>query len=94
VEQQEAKVKQEEVKESVGSLKHPLSHNRMNFSFNKEETEEIMEKLMNRVVAKPNLVADDRLNAKIEKIFSVEAFQKMVENADIFQDLSSSSIFN
>lgn len=46
----------------------------MNFSFNKEETEEIMEKLMNRIVGKPNLVADDKLNAKIEKIFNVEAF--------------------
>jgi hypothetical protein len=43
-----------------------------------------MEKLMNRIVAKPNLVADDKLNAKIEKIFNVEIFQKMVENADIF----------
>ena len=53
-----------------------------------------MEKLMNRIVAKPNMIADDRLNTKIEKIFSVEIFQKMVENADIFQDLSSSSIFN
>jgi hypothetical protein len=56
----------------------------MNFSFNKEETEEIMEKLMNKIVAKPNLIADDKLNAKIEKIFNVEAFQKMVEVADIF----------
>lgn len=65
-----------------------------NFSFNKEETEERMEKLMNRIVAKPNLIADDQLNAKIENIFNVEVFQKMVENADIFQDLSSSSIFN
>ena len=51
-----------------------------------------MEKLMNRIVGKPNLIADDKLNAKIEKIFNVDAFQKMVENADIFQDLSSSSI--
>jgi hypothetical protein len=75
-------------------VKHPLSKEKMNFSFNKEETEEIMEKLMNRIVGKPNLIADDKLNAKIEKIFNVEAFQKMVENADIFQDLSSSSIFN
>lgn len=49
---------------------------------------------MNRIVAKPNLIADDKLNAKIEKIFNVDAFQKMVENADIFQDLSSSSLFN
>ena len=64
-------------------------------SFNKEETESIMEKLMNRIVANPKLFnGDDELNHKIEKIFSLEAFQKMVENADIFQDLSSSSIFS
>ena len=44
-----------------------------------------MERLMSRVVqAKPNLVADDKLNAKIEKIFNVDAFQRMVENADVF----------
>ena len=43
-----------------------------------------MEKLMSRVVGKPNLIADDKLNAKIEKIFNVEAFQKMVENAEVF----------
>ena len=48
-----------------------------------------MEKLMSRVVAKPNLVADEKLNAKIEKIFNVEAFQRMVEHADVFQDISS-----
>ena len=52
----------------------PLQSQKLNFSFNKEETEEIMEKLMNRIVAKPNLIADDKLNAKIEKIFSVDAF--------------------
>ena len=64
-------------------------------SFNKEETEAIMEKLMNRIVANPKLFnGDDELNHKIEKIFNLEAFQKMVENADIFQDLSSSSIFS
>ena len=96
IKDQEVKVKQEEVKEAFGGQigKYPLQQAKTNFSFNKEETEEIMEKLMNRIVAKPNLVADDKLNAKIEKIFNVEIFQKMVENADIFQDLSSSSIFN
>ncbi len=51
-----------------------INQQKMNFSFNKEETEEIMEKLMNRIVAKPNLIADDKLNAKIEKIFNVDAF--------------------
>jgi hypothetical protein len=64
-------------------------------SFNKEETEAIMEKLMNRIVANPKLINEDsELNQKIEKIFNLEAFQKMVENADIFQDLSSSSLFS
>lgn len=66
-----------------------------NASFNKEETEAIMEKLMNRIVANPKLINEDSdLNQRIEKIFNLEAFQKMVENADIFQDLSSSSIFS
>lgn len=48
-----------------------------------------MEKLMAKIVAKPNLIADDTLNAKIEKIFNVDAFQRMVERADVFQDVSS-----
>jgi hypothetical protein len=43
-----------------------------------------MERLMSKIVAKPNLIADDNLNAKIEKIFNVETFQRMVENADLF----------
>lgn len=29
---------------------------------------------MNRIVGKPNLVSDDKLNAKIEKIFNVNIF--------------------
>lgn len=58
--------------------------NQQQFYLNKEETEEIMEKLMSKVVAKPNLIADDNLNAKIEKIFNNEAFQRMVEHADVF----------
>ncbi len=66
--------------------------NQQQFNFNKEETEEIMEKLMSKVVAKPNLIADDNLNAKIEKIFNNEAFQRMVEHADVFQDVSSMNI--
>jgi hypothetical protein len=33
-----------------------------------------MERLVGKIVSKPNLIADDSLNAKIEKIFNVEAF--------------------
>lgn len=90
---EERKVKEELKDAGIQQLRVP-GQQKMNFSFNKEETEEIMEKLMNKIVAKPNLITDDKLNAKIEKIFNVEAFQKMVEVADIFQDLTSSSLFN
>ena len=73
----------------LGVKRGSAQPNQQHFSFNKEETEEIMEKFMGKVVNKPNLIADDNLNAKIEKIFNVEAFQRMVERADVFQDISS-----
>ena len=63
-------------------------------NFNKEENEEIMEGLMNKIVVNPNFVDDKRLNAKIEGILGMEAFQKMVDNADVFQDISNTSLFN
>ena len=63
-------------------------------NFNKEENEEIMEGLMNKIVVNPTFVNDEKLNAKIEKIFGVECFNKMVENADVFQDISNTSLFN
>ena len=53
-------------------------------AFNKEENEEIMEGLMNKIVVNPAFINDDKLNSKIEKIFGVEAFQKMVDNAEVF----------
>jgi hypothetical protein len=43
-----------------------------------------MEKLMNKLVAGPNLLEDEKLNAKIEKFFDNQTFQKMVENTDVF----------
>lgn len=49
---------------------------------------------MNKIVAAPAFVNDDDLNSKIEQIFGVEAFQKMVDNADVFQDISNTSLFN
>jgi len=63
-------------------------------AFNKEENEEIMEGLMNKIVVNPAFINDDKLNAKIEKIFGVKAFQKMVDNTEVFQDISNTSIFN
>ena len=51
-----------------------------------------MEGLMNKIVANPNLIADETLNFRIENIFSCQAFQKMVENADVYQDMSNSSV--
>jgi hypothetical protein len=43
-------------------------------AFNKEENEEIMEGLMNKIVVNPTFINDDKLNSKIEKIFGVQAF--------------------
>ena len=63
-------------------------------NFNKEENEEIMEGLMNKIVLNPSFVNDERLNQKIEGILGMEAFQKMVDNADVFQDISNTSLFN
>lgn len=49
---------------------------------------------MNKIVAVPNLLEDEKLNAKIEKLFDNHTFQKMVENTDVFQDLSNFSMTN
>ena len=49
---------------------------------------------MNRIVSAPNLLEDEKLNAKIEKLFDNHTFQKMVENTDVFQDISNLSFTN
>ena len=49
---------------------------------------------MNRIVACPLLLEDEKLNAKIEKLFDNHTFQKMVENTDVFQDISNLSFTN
>lgn len=44
-----------------------------------------MEKLMSKMVQRPTQLAQEKdklLNKKIEKVFELEAFQKMVEKAD------------
>lgn len=38
-----------------------------------------MEKLMNKLVGNPNLLEDEKLNAKIEKFFDNQTFQRIVE---------------
>jgi hypothetical protein len=43
-------------------------------NMSKEETENVMENLMNRIAAKPDFINDNKLNAKIESIFNTEAF--------------------
>lgn len=49
---------------------------------------------MNRLVAKPNLLEDESLNARIEKFFDNPTFQRMVETTDVFQDISNLSFTN
>ena len=57
-----------------------------------EETETIIENLLNRIVSSPKLLEDEKLNAKIEKLFENATFQKMVEATDVFQDISNLSL--
>ena len=59
-----------------------------------EETENIMESLMNRLVQSPDLLEDEKLNTKIEKFFDNQTFQKMVEKTDVFEEISHASFSN
>ena len=82
-------------KKGVSSYQPPLKKPKPEEqNFNKEENEEIMEGLMNKIVVNPGFTNDERLNKKIESILGMEAFQKMVDNADVFQDISNTSLFN
>ena len=45
-----------------------------------------MENFMNKLFVSPNLLEDENLNFKIEKIFENQVFQKMVENANVLED--------
>lgn len=53
--------------------------------------ENIMEDFMNKLLISPNLLEDEKLNFKIEKIFENKVFQKMVENANVLEDAGMAS---
>lgn len=53
--------------------------------------EDIMEEFMNKLLVSPNLLEDEKLNFKIEKIFENKVFQKMVENANVMEDAGMAS---
>lgn len=55
-----------------------------------QENEQIMDSLISRLVKNQALLEDEKLNAKIEKFFDNQTFQKMVENVDVLQEMSSS----
>lgn len=38
---------------------------------------------MNKLVASPSLLEDEKLNSKIEKFFDNQTFQRMVEATDV-----------
>ncbi len=62
-------------------------------AFNKEQNEELMERLMNRIVSKPNFGNDPKQSAKIERLMAIKSFKKMVSQVDLMQDVSNSSSF-
>lgn len=42
-----------------------------------------MERLMNRIVSKPNFGNDPRQTAKIDKLMAIKSFQQMVAQVDL-----------
>ena len=56
------------------------------------EVENIMENFMNKLFMSPNLLEDEKLNFKIEKIFENKLFQKVVEEANVLEDAGDLSI--
>lgn len=53
-----------------------------------------MEGLMNKIAGNPNFVNDERLNKKIEGVLGMNSFQKMVDNAEVFEDIQNTTLFN
>jgi hypothetical protein len=56
------------------------------------EVENIMENFMNKLFMSPNLLEDEKLNFKIEKIFENKLFQKVVEEANVLEDAGDLSM--
>jgi len=65
----------------------------------KSQSDAIMEKLVTKMVQNPTAIAQERekqLNKRIEKVFELESFQKMVENSDensLFREIQSTKAF-
>lgn len=49
---------------------------------------------MNKIAGNPNFVNDERLNKKIEGVLGMNSFQKMVDNAEVFEDIQNTTLFN
>lgn len=45
-----------------------------------------MENFMNKIFKKKNLLEDEILNNKIEKVFENKLFQNLVEKTDVLKD--------
>ena len=73
VKEEKKAVKLEIPKSASGRMREPQKK-RPPIEFNKEQNEEIMEALMNKIVAKHNFANDPKTNAKIEKLLKVGSF--------------------
>jgi hypothetical protein len=51
-----------------------------------EETEDIMENLMNRLFTNYNIFGESKLNSNIEKIFENNMFQKLYNETDVLKE--------
>lgn len=85
---QEKQRKKEKLKRdlNIKDEKKKVSKKKSFEKMSNDEVEKVMENFMNKLFVSPNLLEDEKLNYRIEKIFENQVFQKMVENANVLED--------
>lgn len=59
--------------------------------YSQAQADSIMEGLMSRIANNPNLLNDSNLNRRIQNVMDNRIFLKLVENTDVFQEMSNQS---
>jgi hypothetical protein len=59
--------------------------------YTQEKADSIMESLMTRIANNPSQLNDSNLNRRIQNIMDNRVFLKLVENTDVFQEVSNAS---
>ena len=77
----------ENVKNAQKQIKKMKSQPRLKKKdLTEEETEDIMENLMNRLFTNYNVFGESKINSNIEKVFENDLFQKLYNNTDVLKE--------